>query len=441
MPCLPTRLVVALLLCLFCIRGWALTGPETAQQLNQRLAATPAQCVGGQPVEACSGVLVLPMAKKHPKPFWHHGAEAVERGSEAFRYLRRDLGGEPLADTVGYILHDGFTAQSQGKGYEVVDDGNALPGQRLVRNWDEQAPEQLAVQALYYDASQVDSLLRAQQGQLDFFEATGQWLPLVRFDPDGGASTFGFSTQEQLYNGYQVAARLNARFVDTAMGCRDGRSAYYCNGVILRTVGPGDFHAWNPSPNAIRIGGVSFSYFRRDLEADTMLYPRGYVIRELSAPAQTPFEPMCFFPMDGDTGEAPKGKVCTRRNTCQALGVDTVAKWLDRYQSKPRESCSLSLSQADLQLAHDIRQQAPNVDPWTELVIRTWPQDIGQELSIEAVAYSTRSHHGGAGLTGARHTQRDYLEQTGRYLPMLKADFRNAAGQPFSFDPALQSKP
>lgn len=430
------RTAILLLLCLSPLSSWALTGPETVQQLNQRLAATPAQCVGGKPPFACSGVLLLPMDEGHPQPFWHHDSEAQERGSERFVFLRRDRVGPALPGKVGYILHDGFTATGQGKAYDVVEDGSALPGEVLVRNWDVAAPGKLAVQALYYDIAEPDSLLRAQRGQLDYFKATGQWLPLVRFV----AGVFGFNTREQLYDGYQVAARLNARYADTRP-CNDDRAGYYCNGVIVRTVGPGDFHAWNNSPNSDRIHGVSFSYFRRDLNADTMVYPRGYVIRELSAPAITPFEASCVYPVDGATGNAPDGGICTLRNTCQALGIHDLAGWLDRYRSKPRDGCSLSLSPADLDLIREIRQQPLTLDPWTELVIRTWPQNIGRELSIEAMVYSLQSFYPADGPGGGRHTQRDYLEQTGRYLPLVKADFTRADGQPFSFDPGDQSMP
>lgn len=432
------RFLGVTLFCLYSLQGWALSGPETAQQLNQRLAATPVQCVGGKPPYACSGVLVRPMAEDHPQPFWHHAGEAREAGAERFYFMRRDRISATLPNPVGYILMDRFSAVGQGKPYEVSDPDSAATGEIMVRNWAEDAPGKLAVQALYYDMTEPASLLRAQRGQRDYFEATGTWLPLLRF---GNQGVFGFNQQDQLYNGYQVAARLNARFADTAMTCRDGRAAYYCNGVILRTVGPGDFHAWNPSPNSIRIGGVSFSYYRRDLGSAMMVYPRGYVVRELSVPAVTPFEPLCFYPVDGATGNAPDGGICTLRSTCQALGVTTLADWLARYQAEPRSGCALTTSATDLQFTHDIRQQAFPMDAFTELVMRTWPQNIGKALPIEAVVYSLESLHGGDGLTDARHTQRDYLEQTGRYLPLLKTDFGSTDGQPFSFDPAEQIGP
>ncbi|MFD2641926.1 hypothetical protein [Pseudomonas japonica] len=435
------RLSIAVLLAVSCAPSWALSGPETAAQLNQRLAATPAQCVGGKPPYSCSGVLVLPMLDEHPQPFWQHGGEAQERGSERFYFLRKDGYAGVLPADVGFLLQDRFTATGQGKPYEVIADDSATSGEVLVGNWAEDAPDKLAVQALYYDSSATDALLRAQRGQLEYFKATDTWLPLVRLVRGEGDVAFGFSQQEQLYNGYQVAARLNARYADPATGCREGRAGYYCSGILLRTVGDGDFHAWNPSPNAIRIDGVSFSYFRGDDNADKLVYSKGYVIRELAAPAPTPFEPLCVYPVDGAIGNAPDRGACTLRDTCQALGVNTLADWTQRYAATPRDGCSLGLSADDLQLLLDIRSQTREIDPWTEVVMRPWPQNIGEQLPIEAIVYGHSSFYEGEGGDGGRHIQLDYLQQTGRYLPLLETNLGNGNLQPFSYNPDDQGLP
>lgn len=427
-----------LLILLVPLPGWALTGPQTAQLLNQRLAATPTQCVGGTPPHACSGVLMLPMADDHPQPFWHHDDEAEARGTERFRFLRKDLVAAPLPGKVGYILHDGFTAQAQRKAYEVVDDGTAAPGERMVRNWPEGAPEQLAVQALYYDMADPDSLLRAQGGQLAYFKATGQWLPLVRF----AAGAFGFSTQEQLYSGYQVAARLNARYADTRP-CSDGRAGYYCNGVFVRTVDMGDYsyRIWNPSPNSEKINGVSFSYLRKDVaRMEWLVYSKGYVIRELSAPAATPMELGCMYPEDAATNVAPEQGACTFREACDALGITTVDGWRARYeaQEQHRRSCALGTTPAGLDLLLAIRAAVPRLDQWNEAMMRAWPPDVGERLPIEAFVHSDISIYEHSGLADARYIQRDYLEHAGRYLPLLKIDLNAAEGRLFSYDPEEQ---
>ncbi|WP_110973183.1 hypothetical protein [Pseudomonas huaxiensis] len=444
------HLICALLLCLISVSGcsgWApsggalnvpsggpLNGPETAQELNRRMAATPAQCVGSNPTYACSGVLVLPMSEGHPQPFWHHDAEAEARGTERFRFLRKDGLAGPLPSPVGYILHDRFTAIGQGKAYDVVTDGGGAPGDVMVRNWDKDQPRSLAVQALYYDISQPDSLLRAQRGQLEYFNATGEWLPLVRATSGAALVEFGFTTQEQLYSGYQVADRLNARYARTSSTCADGSAAYRCNGVLVRTTGVGNFHAWEPSPVSVRGNGVSFMYFRADLKTVRFYHTQGYVVRELSYPVAQPLSLRCIFPFDAST--SGQLDYCNFRPSCASRGITSVAAWSAAYFSSPITSCFFDNSAGEYQLALDIRNQsgAPSSHPWSELIIAAWPAGVGAQLPLEAFVYSP-----GPGLPGAKGFQLDYLKTHRRYLPVLHVVPDAADGRPFVFKPEDQS--
>ena len=438
----PLLRAFAALLCLVAVRGWALTGQETAQLLNQRFAATPAQCVGGKPPFACSGVLLLPMADDHPQPFWHHSAEAEARGAELFQFVRHDQHTGPLPAKAGYILYDLFTAIGQNKAYEVIDTGGPAPGEVLVRNWDEQAPGQVAVQALYYDVSDAQSLLRAQRGQLDYFAATGRWLPLVHLDLSDGRAVFGFSEDEQLEHGHRVADRLNARVASTAP-CSDGRSAYYCSGVFVRTVDMGDYsyRIWNPSPSSVRIDGVSFTYLREDvMNVKWLVYSKGYVIRELSAPTALPIELGCVYPEDGATRLADDLGACTFKKVCDQEGITTLDRWRAHFESpeQARKSCSLGTSPAEFELMREIRANVARLDQWNEVMMRTWPQDAGKRLPIEAFIYSDISIYEHSGLADAQYIQRDFLKHTGRYLPLLKLDLNAPNRQLFTYDPAVQ---
>lgn len=438
----PLRLVVTLLIGLLALPCWALTGPETAQQLNQRLAATPAQCIGGKPPYACSGVLLLPMAEDHPQPFWHHSAAAEARGAELFHFVRQDHDTAPLPGKAGYILHDRFTAIGMDKAYEVVDDGTAQPDSVLVRNWDEDTPEQLAVQALYYDISEPQSLLLVLRGQRDYFAATGQWLPLLRLASATGREIFEFDQQEQLNEGHRVADRLNARFASTAP-CSDGSSGYFCSGVFVRTVDMGDYsyRVWNPSPSSVRIDGVSFTYLRKDiLNVKWLVYSKGYVIRELTAPAALPMELACVYPEDAATRLADDLGACTFKQVCEQMGVTTLESWQEHFESpeQSRKSCSLGTSPAAFDLMRAIRADVARLDQWNEVVMRPWPQDAGERLPIEAFIHSDISIYEHSGLADAQYIQRDFLKHTGRYLPLLKLDLNAANGQLFTYDPAEQ---
>ncbi|MDU9393501.1 hypothetical protein [Pseudomonas sp. zfem002] len=421
-----------LLLCLTAAQGWALSGPETAQQLNQRWAATPAQCIGGKPPYACSGVLALPMAADHPRPFWHHTSEAQARGSERFLLLRSDADPALSPGKVGYLLQDLFSATGQGKAYEVVDDGSAGPGEVLVRNWAPEQPGRVAIQALYYDPADPDALFRAQRGQLEYFNATGDWLPLIRLAA-GPALTFGFALQEQLYHGYQVADRLNQRYARTATTCADGAGAYRCNGVLGRTTDVGAFHAWDPSPASIKGNGVSFMYFRADIK--TGLYKaQGFVFRELDHPADYPLTLRCIFPYDGWTGGA--ADYCNFRPSCASLNITTVAAWKARYLNSPYQSCFFDASSGEFQLALDVRNQSGAQDQyaWSELIIAAWPTGIGRRLALEAFMHGSTA----PGEAGARRFQQDYYQTDRRYIPIMAVRANAADGKVFNYLPEQQ---
>ncbi len=430
--CYP-RIVIALLLGLLVVPCWALTGPETARQLNQRLAATPTQCVGGKPPYACSGVLVLAMDDDHPQPFWHHSAEAQARGTERFVLLRQDDDPLLLPGKVGYILQDLFSAISQGKPYEVVAEGGTGPGDVMVRNWLESEPRKVAIQALYYSASDADALFRAQRGQLDYFNAVGDWLPLVRIAQDADQPEFGFAQQEQLYNGYQVADRLNVRYARTASTCAGGGPAYDCNGVLARTTDVGSFHAWDPSPGSVKGNGVSFMYFRADI--NTGLYkPQGFVMRELAYPVGHPMRLRCIFPYDGWTANAPD--YCDFRPSCASQNITTVEAWKARYFSSPYQSCYFGTSANEFQLAFDVRRLSGASDQyrWSELILAAWPQGIGKDLGIEAFIHGTSP----AGIVGAKRFQQDYYQTDRRYVPVMEVQVSAPGGKVFYFKPEQQ---
>lgn len=377
------------------------------------------------------------MSRDHPLPFWHHGSEAEERGAERFHWLRRDAASTPSVGRVGYILQDLFGAIGQGKPYAVLA---ADARELMVPNWNIAAPAQLAVQALYYDLGDAHSLLRAQRGQLDYFKATGQWLPLVRFAVTDGRAAFGFSQQEQLYDGYQVAARLNARYARTESRCGDDGAAYDCGGVLVRTTDVGDFHAWDPSPNSERGNGVSFTYMRADIETRQFYTTQGFVVRELAYPARQPLTLRCIFPYDAWTGGA--SDYCDFRPSCASLQVTSVEAWKTRYLATPASSCYFQGTPDDYQLALDVRNRSGAQDEygWSEVILATWPQDIGDQLPLEAFVHAP-GYHGSDGVQGAQRFQRDYLTTHQRYLPVLAIVPRASDGKPFSFDPEEQSVP
>ncbi|MGF6131991.1 hypothetical protein ABIA54_000852 [Pseudomonas sp. EB276 TE3739] len=325
----------------------------------------------------------------------------------------------------------------------LEDDWSARPMQLQVRNWAIDAPAQLPIQALFYDITKTGALLGAQTDQRDYFNATGDWLPLLRMDltqaPD---AVFGFNQQDQLYIGYQVAARLNDRYSNTSPTCPDGTTAYYCNGVLLRgTQASTAFHMWNPSPGSVTNNGVSFTYLRVDADLKKPVYKQGFIVRESAAPAATPLAVMCAYPFDGATSRPVEDTCRIRGEMCNELGVTSVQAWASRYAANPRNSCAFNIDAEQFQLNIDVRPSVPNGDGWNEVMIRTWPQDIPLQIPMEVFYYSLTGHYDSNGLLQAQFGQRDYFQITGRFLPIVRLNLEAADGRVFSYIPDDQIAP
>lgn len=436
-----TALIRLLLGCGWCLilgNAHALSGPQTAAQLNARYVNTPVLCVGRTPAFTCSGILLRALAPNQPQVFWE---PAVDEGSTLrFTFVRQDQPRATLGSASGFLLFDRLTAVAQGKPYQAMLQA-ANPSEVVVSGWAPQAPAQLAIQGVFYDTRVTEGLLQAQRSQRDYYQATGLWLPVLRLqldEPQG--KVFGFAQQDQLFEGYRVARRLNARYQDTAMHCRDGRAPFDCTGVFVRTVTVGGFDFWDPSPQSNAIQYVSFSYWRRDAGVSLAVSPQGYVTRELAAPAVTPFVLGCSYPVDAGTHGAQSGNnnACTFSGVCSQMGIDSVAAWSSRYKGVLWKSCSLGTDAAALTLMNDIRQQVPGVVGWNELMMKVWPQKMGRALPIEAVFYSPTTFWGGEGRTGSRTFQRQYFTRTDRQLPLLKLNAQAPDGQVFSYAPEDQ---
>ncbi|MGW8462402.1 hypothetical protein [Pseudomonas sp. CLCA07] len=324
----------------------------------------------------------------------------------------------------------------------------AKPTQVQVRNWDANAPKQLPIQGLFYDVAQSGALLGAQKDQRDYFNATGDWLPIFRLDLNlAPGAVFGFAQQDQMYLGYQVASRLNARYADTAMTCRGNTAAYNCNGVLIRTTDASpSFHAWDPSPGSIERNGVSFSYLRADIHLPVLAWAKnqGLILKELDAPTSYPLILRCSFPFDGATfyrsdscnahSAAP-----TASRPCSEQGISDVDGVIQHLyaQSSRYTGCSLKGDQAAFAVSIEARSRLTAADQrvHNEVIIANWPQNIAQQLPLEAFFYVAPT-----ALPNAQFFQKDFFQQTGRYLPIMHV-MSNASrsGYMFTFNPNDQT--
>ncbi|MBD8617281.1 hypothetical protein IFT69_26630 [Pseudomonas putida] len=264
---------------------------------------------------------------------------------------------------------------------------------------------------------------------------------------------------ETIEQGRQVAEALNRRYTDTRNDC-NGKAAYFCNGVLMRTTGANTrYHAWDPSPTAISIGGISFSYVREDVGMRHFLRgeTQGLIFKNNTASArddQLDVKVLCSYPTDGATDHRTTEKSCgphsyypNESGACatQIPSVDTIERWKTHYHavasgSRHLHQCSFGADTAAFALSLMVRDHflAPNEErPYNnEVVLETWPAGTTTTLPLEAVFYLSQQTRE-VGLAGAQLIQRDYFDVTGHVIPLIQVNLN--AASPYSFNISEQA--
>ncbi|MBC8953981.1 hypothetical protein [Xenorhabdus sp. PB62.4] len=259
----------------------------------------------------------------------------------------------------------------------------------------------------------------------------------------------------QTQSGYNLVDELKQRYNDTRNNCGDeDQPAFLCSGIILRgTVPSNDYHSWNPSPHSQGSGGVSFSYLRTDSKLITLDagYSNGFIFSPyLSTSANNKKHPesLCYFPVNADSFDrAEKGcgvsSGIPQSAPCQQQGITTAQQWITQWVnngSDEQYQCGFDVTiksgenhadafmqgiQARLQLSLAINN---------ELILATWPQNIPNELPLEAFFYLS------GGLAGAQHDQKDFYQVTGKVVPIIQIGLPSDYSQDatFSYNPEDQ---
>jgi len=253
--------------------------------------------------------------------------------------------------------------------------------------------------------------------------------------------------------GQMMTTRLNARYSNTAASC-SGEPAFFCNGVIMRTVDSGSFLSWNPSANSIRKGAVSFSFFRRDMGIKRLAWDawQGIIFKNVErtlADGSLNVRILCSFPTDAATdSRADKGcgahpSYPTQSVYCSTLGINTIEAWKQHYNSAaagwPRNNhqCSFyapSQSAFALSLQARANFQTPAVDRQyhNEIMLNLWGQNLHNQVPLEALFYRTELNPT-SGLASVRVIQRDYFNCTGKVLPIMRLVTGENVASAFSF--------
>lgn len=245
-----------------------------------------------------------------------------------------------------------------------------------------------------------------------------------------------------------VADDLNANYNKIVSDCGSPRRpAFLCSGVMIRVTSTShDYHTWDPSPNSITRGGVSFTFLRKDIRVHINYSGKTsgiiYYPSMLKPAWKGQAEIMCAFPIDGFTG----GRVnsCGVSETlpngsepCQDQGINNAETWYQHFVSVPdignqreQHQCGFTMSigtqdtanvfNENLKEIYKIQSLQPFYE-YNEIVIKTWPTVNGQIPNPEALPIQAFFYRDN-GLEDAQYFQQDYYNVTKIWIPIVKME-------------------
>ncbi|KQQ62399.1 hypothetical protein ASF66_21765, partial [Pseudomonas sp. Leaf129] len=306
----------------------------------------------------------------------------------------------------------------------VVHSG-MLPGDTVRVTWGGSPSRNTEIKPVVDRATPVDFAIPKSW----VMENSGKTVPVLYTYEKAGVGTPVASAPIQIRvvsstvgDGQVIAARLDARYNNTSNDC-SGEAAFFCNGVMLRTVDSGNFLSWNPSANSIRKGAVSFSFLRRDMGIQRLAWEavQGIIFKNVErtvADGNLNVRVLCSFPSDAATdGRADQGcgahpSYPTQSVYCSSLGITTLAQWKTHYNSvaaggpRNQHQCSFyapSRSAFTVSLVARSNFQTPAVDRQyhNEIMLQVWGQNLHRQLPLEALFYRTQRNPA-SGLASAK---------------------------------------
>ncbi|EMH4072723.1 N-acyl homoserine lactonase [Serratia marcescens] len=235
-----------------------------------------------------------------------------------------------------------------------------------------------------------------------------------------------------------TASDLTKQYYNTSKDCgSDNKPAFLCSGVLLRgTIPSVSYHSWEPSPSSMLSGGVSFSYLRADSKFKKLAY--GYNNGLIFLPhnkipqGKIESEVLCSFPIDadsfnrGENGCGSHNKYPSISKACQSMRILTAGAWKNHYTQSSFEphlrQCGFNIREGvdnnAFYFYESIRARSLITSEafaeQNELRLATWKQGIGAKLPIQAFFYIKD------GLRNAQYDQRDYYNNTGIFIPIVK---------------------
>lgn len=239
-----------------------------------------------------------------------------------------------------------------------------------------------------------------------------------------------------LNSGYAVVEDLKARFADTSRECSGGGPGLNCNGVLVRAISRWeDPRFWNPTADYIKRNAISFSYLRKDMGTVRLTGTQGMIMYPVGKASKYVLSVRCVFPFDGFTLYRDDG--CGTYDfpkACPEHGINDIPGWLAHAaQTGDGFFCYLEPTAQWFQFSIDIRGHYDEIDRgrWDEIVVAAWPEDIPEQLPIQALFYSDGA------LANAQKLQQSFFAETGHFLPIIRLALTEA--EIFSYAPEDQT--
>jgi hypothetical protein len=246
--------------------------------------------------------------------------------------------------------------------------------------------------------------------------------------------------------GTLLAQALNLRYGKTAPYCSPG-AAYYCDGVLVRSIPENAGDATDPTPDEAARNVVTLAYLRADAKVTKLASNAGFVVPDFND-AQAhgqPYQPYCVYAFApsladrndhgcGMPGAAPAGQ--SDPSSCNALGIVNDQQWLAYYLdhgSDLSRQCSFSVLASQFAAALAVRQLpqvAAHLAAPDTVLIRGWSLGYSASLPVEAFYYVDGNPDGRA---AAMQYRKAYYAATARKVPVLHMDLSKAASV-FAYD-------
>ncbi|SEM52802.1 hypothetical protein SAMN02800694_1401 [Luteibacter sp. UNCMF331Sha3.1] len=242
--------------------------------------------------------------------------------------------------------------------------------------------------------------------------------------------------------GAEVAMRLQARFDETVTSCASNEPAVACSGLLIHQSGDAMSSVrrpWQLNPTTTK-GGVHFAWLRTDTAFYTS-FANGFVVfPALANPGYQQLIARCAYVLptswfNTDSCGTP----------CHVKGILTGMDWALAHVPPGERRCAFGIAGpkaapdpafAWMQMIEARKLWGSTL--WNTIIVTPWAPGSEGDLPIEAFYYVVDGRPG-TGLEDARQDQLDFMEDTGRWVPIVRWNVTPELVHLFTYEAADQA--